>query len=61
MGTSVGNNITRVISELNLEEKGNHTLKIWAIDSGMAIQKIIIRKGEIGNSYLGPPGSKTVK
>ena len=60
-GTSVGNNITRVTSELNLEEKGNHTLKIWAIDSGIALQKIIIRKGEIGESYLGPPESKTAK
>ncbi len=57
-GTSVGNNITRVISELNLEEKGNHTLKVWAIDSGIALQKIIIRKGEIGESYLGPPENK---
>jgi len=60
-GTSVGNNITRVTSELNFEEKGNHTLKIWAIDSGIALQKIIIRKGEIGESYLGPPESKTAK
>ena len=60
-GKSVGNNITRVLSELNLEEKGNHTLKIWAIDSGIALQKIIIRKGEIAESYLGPPESKTAK
>jgi hypothetical protein len=60
-GTSVGNNITRVLSEVNLEEKGNHTLKIWAIDSGVALQKIIIRKGEIAESYLGPTESKYVK
>ncbi|MBZ9631669.1 glycosyl hydrolase 115 family protein [Salegentibacter sp. LM13S] len=60
-GTSVGNNITRVISELNLLEKGNHTLKIWAIDSGIALQKIIIRKGDIRESYLGPTESKHVE
>ncbi len=60
-GTSVGNNITRVTSELNLEEKGNHTLKVWAIDSGIALQKIIIRKGEIGESYLGPPESRKIE
>ena len=60
-GTSVGNNITRALSEVNLEEKGNHTLKIWAIDSGVALQKIIIRKGEVAESYLGPTESKYVK
>ncbi|MDT0676513.1 glycosyl hydrolase 115 family protein [Autumnicola musiva] len=60
-GTSVGNNITRVTSDLNLEEKGNHTLRVWAIDSGIALQKIIIRKGEIRESYLGPKQSEYVK
>ncbi|WP_037316968.1 glycosyl hydrolase 115 family protein [Salegentibacter sp. Hel_I_6] len=60
-GTSVGNNTTRVISDLNLENSGNHSLKIWAIDSGVAIQKIIIRKGEIGDSYLGPPESRKIE
>jgi hypothetical protein len=59
--TSVGDNITRVISELTLENAGNHTLKIWAIDSGIPLQKIIIRKGEIGKSYLGPTESKIQK
>jgi len=60
-GTSVGNNTTRVISELNLEEEGNHTLKIWAIDSGIALQKIIIKKGEVSESYLGPTESENLK
>ncbi|TDN90360.1 glycosyl hydrolase family 67 [Salegentibacter sp. 24] len=60
-GTSVGNNITRVISKVQLDKKDNHTLKIWAIDSGVALQKIIIRKGEIGKSYLGPTESKYIK
>lgn len=59
--TSVGNNITKVISELTLENSGNHALKVWAIDSGVALQKIIIRKGEIGESYLGPTESKIQK
>ncbi|PKD19732.1 glycosyl hydrolase [Salegentibacter salinarum] len=59
--TSVGNNITRVISEINLEEKGNHTLKVWALDSGIALQKIIIRKGDVRESYLGPPESKAAE
>ncbi len=30
-GTSVGNNTTRVISELNLENSANHSLKIFQI------------------------------
>jgi len=36
---------------------GYHTLKIWMIDSGPVIQKIIVNTGGLRQSYLGPPES----
>ena len=59
--TSVANNLTKVIDSIELPEAGQHQLKIWAIDSGVVLQKILIRKGEIGDSYLGPPESLRLK
>lgn len=52
--TSVANNITKVRTTANLEP-GNHTMKVWAMESGVVLQKIIIKTGEDKESYLGPP------
>ncbi|MGK9367439.1 glycosyl hydrolase 115 family protein [Melioribacter sp. Ez-97] len=41
-----------------VEHPGKHVLKIWAIDSGVVIQKIVIETGKVGYSYLGPPESE---
>jgi hypothetical protein len=36
---------------------GYHTLKIFMIDPGVVLQKIIINSGDLKPSYLGPPES----
>ncbi|MBK7106512.1 MAG: glycosyl hydrolase 115 family protein [Ignavibacteriae bacterium] len=41
-----------------LKENGNHTLKIWLIDPGIVLQKIVIDFGGLKESYLGPAESK---
>ncbi len=41
-----------------VNEPGKHVLKIWAIDPGVVIQKIVVETGKIGYSYLGPPESE---
>ncbi|MGK9477014.1 glycosyl hydrolase 115 family protein [Melioribacter sp. OK-6-Me] len=38
-----------------VDKPGKHVLKIWAIDPGVVIQKIVLETGKIGYSYLGPP------
>jgi|WetSurSiteA1Bulk_404760.scaffolds.fasta_scaffold00529_6 hypothetical protein len=40
---------------------GQHTLKIWMINPGIVIQKIIINTGGLRQSYLGPPESYFAK
>lgn len=55
-GTTVSNNVTSVTTSIGLAP-GNHTLKIWALETGVILQKIIIWTGERKESYLGPPES----
>ncbi len=59
-GTSVANNISKVSTTVDLKP-GNHTLKVYAIESGVVLQKIVIKTGEDKESYLGPPESAKVE
>ncbi|MBN1649506.1 MAG: glycosyl hydrolase 115 family protein, partial [Spirochaetales bacterium] len=55
--TAVKDNIQKVQTILTVSEAGAHVLKIWAIDPGVVLQKIIIDTGGLKESYLGPPQS----
>ncbi|WP_207510639.1 glycosyl hydrolase 115 family protein [Longitalea luteola] len=52
---SVSNNIRISTSTHNLSKAGHHTLKIWPLDNGIVLQKIVIDWGGVRKSYLGPP------
>jgi hypothetical protein len=43
-----------------IKEPGEHILKIWMIDPGIVLQKIVIETREIAPSYLGPPESYNI-
>ena len=59
--TSVANNVTSIEMPVSLENSGNQTLKVWAIDPGIALQKIIVKTGEVPYSYLGAEDSSRAK
>ncbi|WP_417355207.1 glycosyl hydrolase 115 family protein [Flavobacterium sp.] len=54
----VANNI--IIKEATLKElkPGKHILKIWMVDPGIVLQKIVLDFGDMKKSYLGPPETR---
>jgi hypothetical protein len=55
--TSVKDSVRKVQSEHTLAKPGYHTLKFWAVDPGVVLQKIVVDAGGVKASYLGPPES----
>ena len=54
---SVGDNAHYATSTHTLAKPGYHTLKIWMIDPGVVMQKLVVDLGGLKPSYLGPPES----
>jgi hypothetical protein len=53
----VRNNIITSSSKHTLVSPGKHILKLYRVDPGVVIQKIVIDTGGLKPSYLGPPES----
>lgn len=50
---SVSDNIRISISTHTLLKAGHHVLKVWAVDPGIVLQKIVVDFGGVRRSYLG--------
>jgi hypothetical protein len=49
--------VREVITTLDFKTPGQHSLRIYAIDPGLVLQKIMIDTGGLKPSYLGPQQS----
>jgi hypothetical protein len=54
---SVENNARTAHAKLDFTQPGQHTLKIWMVDPGVVLEKIVVDAGGLKGSYLGPPES----
>jgi hypothetical protein len=54
---TVRDNARVVTSKHTITKPGYHSLKIWMVDPGVVIQKIVVNTGGLRPSYLGPPES----
>jgi hypothetical protein len=34
---------------------GRHVLRLWAVDPGLDVQRLVVTRGRLPDSYLGPP------
>ncbi|MGC3992034.1 MAG: glycosyl hydrolase 115 family protein [Chthoniobacteraceae bacterium] len=51
----VKDNARTIKSDLQITEAGVHTLKVWMVDPGVPLEKIIVHTDALPSSYFGPP------
>jgi hypothetical protein len=54
---NVSDGVTQLLTEHVLARPGAHTLKFWALDPGLVLERLVIDAGGLEPSYLGPPES----
>ncbi|CCH02317.1 hypothetical protein FAES_4318 [Fibrella aestuarina BUZ 2] len=54
---SVANNIRILTTRHRITKPGPHTLNYWLVDPAVVVQKLVIDRGGLKPSYLGPPES----
>ena len=54
---AVSDGVRRVTVPLTIANAGYHTLKIWAVDPGVVLERVVVSHGALRPSYLGPPES----
>ena len=55
--TTVIDSVRHVKSNFTIAAPGYHTLRIWMVDPGIVLEKLVVNLGGVKPSYLGPPES----
>jgi hypothetical protein len=58
---SVATNSKVLTTRHSVAKAGKHTLKFWMVDPAVVVQKIVVDRGGVKPSYLGPPESQQIK
>ncbi|OGX90203.1 glycosyhydrolase [Hymenobacter coccineus] len=58
---AVANDIILKTSQHNVAAAGAHVLKFWRVDPGVVLEKLVVSKGDLPASYLGPPETNAPK
>ena len=53
--TWVKDNARKMSSTHTIDEAGVHTLKVWMVDPGVVLEKVIVHHNDVRPSYFGPP------
>jgi len=56
-GGDVLSNLRRLSTTVTVATSGKHTLKVWMVDPGVVIDKLVLSFGPLKETYLGPPES----
>ena len=51
--TSVKDNARKSVSLHNVTGTGYHTLKLWMVDPGIVVERVVVNLGGVKPSYLG--------
>lgn len=54
---AVSDGVRRVTVPLSITSPGYHVVKIWAVDPGVVLERLVLSSKPIKPSYLGPPES----
>ena len=57
----VGENIIIKTSKHRISQPGKHIVKYWVVNPGVVLQKLVLDFGNVKQSYLGPPETRTIK
>jgi len=60
-GNDVLNQCRRLTTTLRLTASGAQTLKVWMVDPGVIVQKVVLTTGAYPQTYLGPKESRFIK
>lgn len=54
---AVSDGVRKVTVPLSIAAPGYHVVKIWAVDPGVVLERLVVSHGALRPSYLGPPES----